>query len=70
MYKEIKAQSEFFTEHATRCKCGHTILITSKDGKELCRYCRKYVFVNKEAELKYRNKEALIKAKRELEENK
>lgn len=62
----IEKSRQYFSEHATRCKCGHTMLIISKDGKKLCPYCKEFVFINKEAEIKYRNKEALIKARREL----
>lgn len=63
---QMEKKAQFFTDNNTRCKCGHTMLIVSKDGKKLCSYCKEYVFINKEAEIKYRNKEALIRAKREL----
>lgn len=66
---DIEKQHQVFTEHRTKCQCGHTMLISSKDGKQLCRYCHRYVFVNKEAELKYRNKEQIAKLKKELEAN-
>lgn len=65
---EIEKQHKAFTDHMTKCpNCGHTMLIASKDGKKLCKNCHRYVFVNKKAELMYRNKEALIKVKKELE---
>lgn len=67
IYSNVEKQHQAFTTHSTRCKCGHSMLIATKDGKRLCRYCGEYVFINKEAELKFRNKEALIKAKKELE---
>lgn len=65
---DIEKQHQAFTEHSTRCQCGHTMLIASKDGKKLCKHCHRYVFINKKAELMYRNKETLIKAKKELYE--
>lgn len=64
---ETEKQHQAFTNHSTKCKCGHTMLIASKDGKKLCKHCHNYVFVNKKAEIMYRTKEALIKAKKELE---
>ena len=66
--KEVEDRAKIFTDYSTKCKCGHTILITSKDGKALCTWCHNYVFANREARIKYRNKEALIKARRELDE--
>ena len=65
---QMEKNAQFFSDNSTRCKCGHTMLIISKDGKKLCPYCKEFVFVNKEAEIKYRNKEALIRARRELNE--
>lgn len=66
-YSEIEKKAQHFSEHRTKCKCGHSILIATKDGKKLCKWCHEYAFVNKEAEIRYRNKEALLKAKKELE---
>lgn len=63
---DIEKQHKFATEHATKCKCGHKTLITTKDGKRLCSWCKEFVFVNKEAEIKYRNKEKINKLKGEL----
>lgn len=66
-YKEIEKQARFYTDHRTKCKCGHAVLISSRDGKALCKWCRNYVFANKEIELKYRNKEQIERLKREYE---
>ena len=67
-YSEIEKKARHFTEHSTKCKCGHTMLITTKDGKLLCKHCHEYAFINKKAELMYRNKEKLMKLRRELNE--
>lgn len=56
----------FFTENSTKCKCGHTILITSKEGYRLCNWCHRYVFKNKEIEKKYRKEEFVKTLKREI----
>ena len=63
---EIEKRHEFITEHMTKCKCGHSVLITSKDGKELCNWCKRYVFASKEIEEKYRKEEFIKTLKREL----
>ena len=65
-YKEIVNEHEIFSKHSIKCKCGHTMLITTKDGKDICKHCGEYAFINKQAEIRYRNKEMLIKARREL----
>lgn len=69
-WNEEVEQHKYFTKHRTLCKCGHSVLVTEKKGYQLCNWCHNLVFINKEAELKYRNKEMLLKAKRKLEEYK
>ena len=64
--KEIDNEARYFTDNRIKCKCGHSLLITSKDGKELCTWCNNYAFINKEAELKYKNKAQIEKLRREL----
>ena len=66
--KEIDDEARYFTDNRVKCSCGHSLLITSKDGKALCKWCHHYAFISKEAEIRYRNKEALLKARRELNE--
>jgi hypothetical protein len=66
-YKQIERDVKIFNEHSVKCKCGHTMLITSSDGKEICKWCHNYVFATREIEIKYRNKEKFIKLKKELE---
>ena len=62
--KEIYKEHDLFTKYRTKCKCGHSILITSRDGKELCKWCNNYVFATPELEKKYRLKEVLNKIRR------
>ena len=64
---DIEKQHNFFTEHSVKCKCGHSILVSNKYGRVPCKWCGRFVFATKELELKYRNKEALLKYKRERE---
>ena len=62
----IEKKHQFATDHKTTCKCGHTMVIYSKDGKMICRWCKRWCFVNEEAEKKYREKELINKLKGEL----
>lgn len=67
---DVEKQAKFIVAHESKYKCGHTQLVSNRKGRAICKWCKNYIFVNKEAELKYRNKEMLIKAKRELEDKK
>lgn len=67
-YNEIEKKAQYFSEHRTKCKCGHTMLITSKDGKDICRWCHNYAFINEDAERKYRQEEFKKTLRRELNE--
>ena len=66
---EIEKEHQYYTEHRVLCKCGHSMLVTSKDGKELCTFCGQYVFATPKLEFKYRIKEKLRRKpmKEELE---
>lgn len=66
--KEIEKQHKFYTEHRTLCKCGHSLLIYTKDGKAICKKCHRYVFANEEIERKYRREEFKKTLKRRLNE--
>ena len=63
---EIEKYHQAVSKYRKVCKCGHSVLITSKDGKELCTHCHKYVFATPEAEKKYRKEEFIKTLKREL----
>ena len=67
-YSEIEKNAKHFTEHSTKCRCGHTMLIVSKDGKALCTHCHNYVFINEDVEKKYRLEEFKKTLRRELNE--
>lgn len=64
--KNIKEQTRYFEEiekHKYKCKCGHTVVIFPMEHKikKLCKWCNRYVFINKEEEFKYKLKERLGK---------
>ena len=60
-FREVELQAEYFTDHRTKCKCGHSVLITNKSGKQLCKWCGRYVFATPELEKEYRIKEIKIR---------
>lgn len=64
--KEIEKKYKYFTDNSIKCKCGHSLLITSKDGKALCTHCHRYVFANEEIERNYRREEFKKTIRREL----
>jgi len=41
------------------CKCGHRVLIPARKNKEVCTWCGKYVFKNKQDEFRFRVKEKI-----------
>lgn len=63
---EIEKQHEFETQHRVICKCGHSILITSRNGRTICTHCHKFVFATPELEKQYRKEEFIKTLKREI----
>lgn len=63
---EIDKLYHYYTENRILCKCGHSVVITSKDGKKLCTFCHRYVFANEELEKKYRKEEFIKTLKTRL----
>ena len=63
---EIEKYHQAVSKYRVLCKCGHSVLITSRDGKQLCNWCRQYVFATPELEKQYRLNE--IKNKMKLED--
>lgn len=51
--KKILSEREKFKIY---CSCGHSMVIFpfEKKNKKLCRYCGKYVYINKQEEFKER----------------
>ncbi len=56
-YKEIEKLATFYRYNRVKCKCGHSVLVTEKNGKQLCTWCNRYVFATPELEKEYRLKE-------------
>ena len=43
-----------YTSKVTKiCKCGHSVSIYNRYGKEICNHCGRLVFLKKKHELKY-----------------
>jgi hypothetical protein len=59
-YKKDKVDLDFYTKNSTKCKCGHTNFLGSRD-KVICSWCNRYVFKNKRIEFMYRVGELIKK---------
>ena len=57
-YREDTKKIDFYTRNSTKCKCGHTNFLGSRD-KIICSWCGEYVFKNKKIEFKHRIGELL-----------
>lgn len=59
-YREDTKKIDFYTKNSTKCKCGHTNFLGSRD-KTICSWCNRYVFKNKRIEFMYRVGELIKK---------
>lgn len=59
--KEYERMTEEYDKVKYRCKCGHRVIITSKQDKNLCDWCGHWVFKNKKDEFMFRVKEKIRK---------
>lgn len=63
-YKEMGMKLEDIQKTSYKCRCGHTVVITNKEGRAICSNCHKWVFKDKRTEFEYRIKENQIKERR------
>lgn len=47
MKEEIKL-TEALEPFKKKCKCGHTVVITNKFKRKICRWCGRMVYLNEE----------------------
>ena len=45
--------SEYTSLVSRKCKCGHTVTIYNRYGREICKWCGRNVFLDKKHELYY-----------------
>ena len=57
-YVEDSKKIDFYTKNSTKCRCGHTNFLGSRE-KIVCSWCNKYVFKNERDEFIYRIGELL-----------
>ena len=57
-YAEDTKKNDFYSKNSTKCRCGHTNFLGSKE-RIVCSWCNKYVFKNKKDEFVYRIGELL-----------
>lgn len=63
-FKEDTKRIESFFENTIKCKCGHSIVFSSRTERMICNWCGNYVYKNAKSEFKYKMKEQLIKNER------
>lgn len=64
---EIIKQQESQNDFKVRCKCGHRVLIVTKD-RMICSWCGKYVYKTPKLEFEYKLKEYMLKERRKTNE--
>lgn len=52
--KEWKRMTDEYDKVKYKCECGHTVIIPYHIDKQLCSWCHRYVFKNKQDEFRYR----------------
>ena len=57
--KELIKYADKISQFKYKCKCGHSVVIPDWVDKQLCHWCKNYVFKNKKDEDLYRIKEKL-----------
>ena len=57
--KEYERMMQEYDKVKYRCRCGHRVIIPYNVDKQICSYCKRYVFKNKAEEFKYRVKEKM-----------
>lgn len=40
----------YYSQYKVKCKCGHTLIISPKIGKQLCNHCGEYGYLDKKLE--------------------
>lgn len=60
-FKEIKNYDSAIEKVKVRCKCGHRVIIPYWVDKQICSWCRNYVFRDKKKEFEFRMREKLRK---------
>lgn len=57
--EEIEAYKNELARVKVQCSCGHKVVMPHWVDKQICTWCKRYVFRNKQDEFKYRMKEKL-----------
>ena len=57
--KEFSRMTEEYDKVKYMCKCGHKVVIPYNVDKQVCSWCKRYVFKSKKDEALYRIKEKI-----------
>ena len=55
--REFERMADEYDKVKYTCKCGHRVVIPYNVDKQLCKWCHRYVFKNKQDEFRYRFEE-------------
>lgn len=47
-YKQDLKLTEALEPYKTKCECGHTVIITNKFKRKICRWCGRMVYLHEE----------------------
>ena len=59
--KEYSRMADEYDKVKYKCKCGHKVVIPKWVDKQVCSWCKRYVFKSKKDEVIYRITEKLKK---------
>lgn len=57
--KEFSRMADEYDKVKYMCKCGHKVVIPAWVDKQVCSWCKRYVFKSKKDEVLYRIKERM-----------
>lgn len=57
--KQMDIMFQTYTDNTFKCKCGHSVVVSSRIKKVVCNHCGRYVFRDKKDEFMYRLKEVI-----------
>jgi RNase P subunit RPR2 len=62
-FKEIEKMHDIASTYSVKCECGHTVLVSNRYKRIICKWCGRWVYANKEAKRQYEGQEFIYKMK-------
>ena len=60
-FKEIEKMHDVASNYSVKCECGHTVLVSNRYKRVICKWCGRWVYANKEAKNNMKVKNLYIK---------